>query len=190
MRIVGFDPGLSSFGVAIIAVDKAGEARVEALKVIRTQRSAKKRHLRAVDDLADRLKTIAAALQTVLTAPDVIAIAIEGGVLPFRKIRPSVVSALGRARGLVDMLAVIHSLAVVELTPQETKLALAGKRSASKAEVQLGVEGRCPETQTMWPKQRTLIEHASDAAAVALAALDSSDVIKAALRTAASFHAP
>jgi Holliday junction resolvasome RuvABC endonuclease subunit len=84
---------------------------------------------------------------------------------------------------LVDAFAAERALPIIEETPQVLKLLTTGKRDASKAEVQAALEGRFPEVRTMWPVQRTLVEHCADALATVVAGLES-DLVRAATRVA------
>lgn len=180
MRIVGIDSGLATFGYCIV---RLGEPDVvENVQVLRTERSAEKRRIRVADDTADRISYLAGELHEVLKrTPDVVALCVEAVALPYGKLQTSVVSALGRARGIVDTLAVVHGLPVVEEQPQFLKKLATGTKSASKEDVQTALEARFPELGALWPPQKTLREHAGDAVAAALAGLQS-DVVKAARR--------
>lgn len=101
--------------------------------------------------------------------------------MPFGRCRSSVVSALGRARGLVDALAEVHGLPVLEETPQRLKLAAGGRADLSKDDVRIALELRHPELSALWPEHWTLVEHAADACA-AVEACRSADVVLATLR--------
>ena len=189
MTLLGIDPGLASCGVAVVELT-AGITRVRALAVVRTTPSPKKRRLRSTDDLGDRLRVIATALNAYFKAiPDMVAICVEARAIPFRGgrmlVKPSAVAALGRVRGLVDAFAADRKLPIIEETPQTLKLLTAGRRDASKVEVRLALEQRFPEVSALWPRQKTLVEHAADALAAVVAGLES-DVVRAALRAADS----
>jgi len=175
MKLIGVDPGLAACGIAI--VDLAGAApRVLRLYVVRTAPSAKKRRLRSADDLGDRLRAIATVLHARLQEhPDLVAFCVESKAIP------SAVSALGRVRGLLDAFAVERGLPIIEETAQTLKLLTAGRRDASKADVQAALEQRFPEVRGLWPSPKTLQEHAADALAAVVAGLES-DVVRAALR--------
>lgn len=191
MVLIGVDPGLAALGLAVVELGDSG-AWVRSLEVIRTQPSQKKRRLRAGDDLGDRVRFIAAAILARLQElPNLVAICVESKAIPFRggrmMVKPSVVSALGRVRGLLDAFAVVRGLPVLEETAQELKRLTTGRRDASKAEVQAALELRFPESRTLWPKQKTLQEHAADALAAAVVGLES-DLVRAAVRAAGAIH--
>lgn len=188
MRILGLDPGLAAFGVAVIEVHPrrtmemevaAGVTSVLHLEVLRTAKASKKRNLRQADDLSERSREIYRRLSVLVNIqkPDVLAI--EACALPFGKARFSIVSALGRVRGLVDALAQQHGFAIVEFFPQELKKLLTGKKDASKDEVRHALE-RC-FLPLPWPTQKGLVEHAADALAAAYCAREV-DLVKAMLR--------
>jgi Holliday junction resolvasome RuvABC endonuclease subunit len=188
MKLIGIDPGLAACGLAIVELREA-RPRVLRLQVIRTAPSPKKRRLRSADDLGDRLRTIATVLHARLQEyPDLVAFCVESKAIPFRNgrmmVKPSAVSALGRIRGLVDAFAVERALPIIEETAQTLKLLTAGRKDASKADVQAALEHRFPEVRELWPAQKTLVEHAADAVAAVVAGLES-DVVRAALRARA-----
>ncbi len=185
MKLLGIDPGLAACGIAIADL-AGGTPRVIALRVVRTEPSAKKRRLRSADDLGDRIRAIATVLRARLEEhPDLVAFCVESKAIPFRggrmMVKPSAVSALGRVRGLLDAFAVERGLPIIEETAQTLKLLTAGRRDASKADVQAALELRFPEVKALWSTQKTLIEHAADALAAVVAGLES-DVVRAALR--------
>jgi Holliday junction resolvasome RuvABC endonuclease subunit len=185
MTLLGIDPGLAACGVAVVDLLPSG-AKVRRVGVIRTAPSARRRRLRATDDLGDRLQLLAVGLHAhFLELHDLVAVCIEAKAIPFRggrmTVRPSAVSALGRVRGLVDAFAAERALPVIEETPQVLKLLTTGRRDASKAEVQTALEQRFPEVSALWPQQKTLVEHCADALAAVVARLES-DLVRAALR--------
>ena len=153
MKLMGIDPGLAACGIAI--VELGGTPRVLSLTVARTEPSAKKRRLRSADDLGDRLRAIATVLHARLQEhPDLVAFCVESKAIPFRggrmMVKPSVVSALGRVRGLLDAFAVDCALPIIEETAQTLKLLTTGRRDASKTDVQAALElaaraRACPE---------------------------------------------
>jgi len=188
MKLMGIDPGLAACGIAIVDLS-AAVPRVLSLHVARTEPSAKKRRLRSADDLGDRLRAIATVVHARLQEhPDLVAFCVESKAIPFRGgrmlVKPSAISALGRVRGLLDAFAVERALPIIEETAQTLKLLTAGKRDASKVDVQAALELRFPEVKALWPTQKTLQEHAADALAAVVAGLES-DVVRAALRARA-----
>lgn len=178
--IIGLDPGVRAGGWAVAELGPVGPV-FTAVGVERTKPSAKRRHLRKLDDLGDRMRHHAGRLHELWNRYRPVAICVEGAALPAGRCRPSVVAGLGRARGLVDMAAEVFKVPVIELTPQEVKRGCAGTDSASKADVRTALESLYPELRDMWPPQSTLVEHAADAVGV-LHCCRNSDVVLAALR--------
>lgn len=165
VKLIGIDPGLANFAIAVAHLTEDGWPVFERIDVWRTQPSKElKRGLRKMDDTAERCRFIALSLNDCLLEHRPVAICIEAIALPFGKIQSSVVSALGRVRGLVDMAAEIHHLAVLEEGPIRLKKLTTGNAKATKAEVQASLESRYPELKKLWPTQTTLHEHAADAA--------------------------
>lgn len=180
VRVIGIDGGLANFGIAVAEVGANGlvYSRVE---VWTTKPSAKKRRIRKADDTASRVRELAGQLHELIGAMRPVALAVEAVALPFGCARLSVISALGRARGIVDTLAEVHGLPVLEETAQHVKRETAGLANATKEAVRESLEATYPELRAMWPAQVGLIEHASDAAAV-LHACRKADVVLAALK--------
>lgn len=180
MKLIGIDSGLAAFGVAVADVSDAG-LRFGHVEVWTTRPTAKKRRIRKADETAERIRTLAGCLHQLVVQMKPIALCVEAVALPFGRSRPSVVSALGRARGIVDTLAEVHRLPVLEWTPQEVKRVITGTEDASKDAVRVGLEAKYVELAAQWPVQKTLVEHAADAAAV-IHASRNADVVLAALR--------
>ena len=185
MRLLGIDPGFAALGLATVELLPVGE-RVVQLQVLRTQPSTTKRHIRKADDNSDRAREFARLLHQAIT-PDVVALCVEATALPFGRCRSSVVSNLGRIRGVLDALAEVHGLPIIEETAQSLKLLATGDRTATKEVVQECLELRFPEVAALWPTQKTLVEHAGDALAAVLAGLQS-DVVRAARRAGGMAH--
>jgi Holliday junction resolvasome RuvABC endonuclease subunit len=184
MKIIGIDPGLAACGIAVMRLKPFEPLLV---RVVRTAKADNRRRLRQSDDLGDRLRSIADVLWEVVREhqSELVAICVEAKAIPFRGgrmiVKPSVVSALGRVRGLVDAIGSFYQLPVLEETAQILKQLTTGDKSASKDDVKLALEKRWPELRAVWPPQKTLHEHAADAVAAAVAG-EQSDVVRAALR--------
>lgn len=178
--VVGVDSGLAAFGVAVAELDAQG-LRFTRVEVWRTKPSSKRLRLRKCDDTAERVRTLAGCLHQLLAEQKPVAICIEAVALPFGRIQSSVVSALGRCRGVVDALAEAHQLPVLEESAQRLKVATAGKANATKDAVREGLEATYPALRGMWPAPSSIVEHAADACA-AIHACRNSDVVLAAIR--------
>jgi len=177
MLVIGIDGGLAAFGVAVV---EPVERKVLRAEVWRTAPDKSKRNIRKADDVSDRSREIARRLLE-LVSPDVVALCVEATALPFRRAQLSVVSNLGRIRGLVDCVAALHSLPIIEETPQRLKKMLTGKADSSKEEMIRAIEARFPGVEKLWPTQKTLVEHAADAVAAAYAGLES-DIVRGMVR--------
>lgn len=178
--LVGVDGGLAAFGVSVAHVTPTG-LRFTRAEVWTSKPAPKARRLRRSDDTAERIRALAGNLHALLTEARPVAVCIESNALPFGRCRSSVVSMLGRVRGVVDSLCHIGGVPLLEETPQRLKAATAGVANASKVDVQAALESAYPELREMWPAQLGLQEHAADACA-AVHACRSADVVLAALR--------
>jgi len=166
----GFDPSLSHFGYAVARVDDEGGVWWRAVGVIVTKPLGADSK---TEDNRARFQGLAAALLGLARhhgAPDVIAV--EAVALMFGRTTLTTISALGRARGLVDVLAAMHSIDAVEFQPQTLKKILTGDRTAEKSAVERKLACTYPGLeqllQQVKPANR---EHAADAAAAIHAAL-------------------
>lgn len=184
MKLIGIDPGLAAFGVCVAEVS-ATELRFKTVEVWTTKPAGHARRLRKSDDTGERSRTIAARLHQLIVSQKPVALCIEATALPFGRVRSSVVSMLGRVRGVVDALAEVHQLPVLEETPQRIKLAAAGAANANKDAVREALESTHPELSALWPTQSSLLEHAADACAT-VHACRTADVVLAALRARAA----
>lgn len=180
LKLVGLDPGYAAFGWAVAELGAVGPV-FTALGVEQTKPAAKKRRLRKLDDLGERMRHHAGRLRELLTDVRPVAICIEGAALPVGRCRPSVIAGLGRCRGLVDMASVVFGVPTLEMSPQEVKRGCAGADNASKADMRAALESLYPELAAMLPTQALLIEHAVDAAA-AIHVCRTADVVLSALR--------
>jgi len=121
--VLGIDPGLSRCGYGAVVVDGA---RCDALAcgVLRTD---------PADDLPTRLAALAADLEELVAelAPSVIAVE---RVLFQVNVRTAM--SVGQASGLLLSIAGREGIPVVQYSPNEVKLAVAGDGSAGKEEVQ------------------------------------------------------
>src|SRR5689334_895797 len=156
MKLIGIDSGLATFGVAVAELGPPGLVFTD-VAVWTTKPAAKKRRLRKADDTAERCRELVAQLQALIVRHTPIALCVEAVALPFSRARSSVVSSLGRVRGIVDALAEVHGLPVLEETPQRLKVATAGVANATKEAVREALEATYPELRALWPAQASLI---------------------------------
>lgn len=181
--VLGVDPGLASMGVAVARVTADALEPVNVM-VARTQKAAKKQRVRAADDNLERLMRIAAVLRDLVDVYEPVAICAESMSFP-RNASNAGKTALcwGALGGLVEA----KGLPLVQVTPQEIKLALTGERSASKGEVQAAVEERMGlaaiDAAGMAEIPQAQREHPYDALA-AIVACEGSEVIRMARQMA------
>jgi Holliday junction resolvasome RuvABC endonuclease subunit len=165
-RVVGFDPGLASCGYALLELheDRSND-RILSGGVWRTQ--ARKGRL-VHEDTARRALELAEHVREYLlaTAPHVVCM--EGLSLP-RNAGAAAKAAM--AHGVI--LAAAGPVPVETALPPDLKLAMTGRRSASKGDVIAAVRARWAPQVALpdWPTGM-LEEHAADAAAVVAACFD------------------
>ena len=158
MRIIGCDPGLASFGLAVAVLEE--RVRVERVEVLRTEASARARRIRKADDNSERARALARELLRVLDGQSVVAICVEAVALPFGRVQHSVVSNLGRVRGLLDALAEVYEVPIIEETPQALKRLITGRGDASKEEVRRALNGNICRCGTYRGVRRAVVEAA------------------------------
>lgn len=166
-NVLGIDGGFASIGVSIIELLADSEA-LRLSRVIRTEKSDKKREVRQSDDNMRRAGLIARDLAAIIRTYKPEAICIEAMSFPRSS---SVAAKMALTFGIVAALAEGYDLPIIQASPQDVKLAMCGRKNASKDEICAEVETRFPEIA--WPAQKGLWEHAADAVAVVVACLDS-----------------
>ncbi|MBX3313529.1 MAG: crossover junction endodeoxyribonuclease RuvC [Actinobacteria bacterium] len=149
MFVLGIDPGLSRCGYGAVRRTGSGP-RAQAIGVIRTAPS---------DDLPLRLHELQGELRSLLAEirPDVVAIE-----RVFFQTNVRTAMSVGQASGIAMVEAVAAGCEVVQYTPNEVKLAVAGDGSADKAQVQQMVQRLLGLARPPRPAD------AADAAALAL----------------------
>jgi Holliday junction resolvasome RuvABC endonuclease subunit len=198
MVVVGIDPGLAATGWAWLLVGSDCAPRLHSAGAILTKPTAAKLRLHSVDDTAERIRHLAHQVHDMIAirqAESPVVVAVEAYSTP--RFAAAAVK-LGFAWGAVVATLRHLRVPVVQLTPQQVKKALGirpppratrprterEKEDARQARKQL-VGWRMDE---LMPGSRDLlaalaageVEHATDAAAVAYAALKT-DVVWAAL---------
>jgi len=124
--ILAIDPGFDRCGVAIITNGTTpGVAHSFCI-----QTNKKESH-------AQRLAQIFKTLQETIAEWKPTAIALE---TLFFSVNKKTVIAVAEARGIIVLLAGIHALPLIELSPQEVKQAMTGSGNADKKSVQKMVE--------------------------------------------------
>jgi len=150
-RVLGLDPGFANVGFVRLRLDAVRTGlRVEWQPVVEdagllwTEKSDKKRKVLAADDNTRRAREMTRALTTLLLDPTtgqvgVQAICAEAMSYP-RNASSSAKIAL--TWGVIIALAETHGLPIVQASPQEVKLALCGRKDASKDDIRAASELR------------------------------------------------
>lgn len=184
VHVLGIDPGLRATGWAVLVLEPARGPALGAAGVITTKPTPKRRGFYQADDDARAIDAIARGLEDACARWSPVAAAVE-------------VPAGGKGSRAVRAMAMAHTTAVLVARAElgvlplsiqigDGKRAATGDATASKEAVAEGVRrllgtedvARCIERVP--PRVQ---EHALDAMAVALAALDA-DAVRLALRAA------
>jgi len=160
MIAAGIDIGFAHSGVAIF--DTAGDIPLFC-DVINSKKENKKHGLRVADDDVRRCSEMYRSLRDCLRDYRVKAVFVELPTSGGKSARP--ISCMARAQAIIACLVEETRMAAEWLTPNDVKVAMTGKRDASKEEIQSAVLKLCPAMKKLEPEQTTLHEHAYDAAA-------------------------
>lgn len=196
--VIGLDPGLSATGWAWLVVDRDASPRLHSAGAILTRPAAKKARLHSVDDTAERIRHLAHQVHDMVAirqAESAVVVAVEAYSTP--RFADAAVK-LGFAWGAVIATLRHLRVPVVQLTPQEVKKAIGMRppprsskdrtdrqkeadREARKQLVGWRLEELMPGSrETLVALAAGEVEHATDAAAVAYAAMKT-DVVWAAM---------
>ena len=121
--VLGIDPGVSCCGYGAVMREK-GTFRPVAYGVIRTP---------AADPLPERLAVLSRELESLVDELAPKAIAVERVLF---QVNARTAMSVGQASGLALAIAGRKRISVVQYSPNEVKLAIAGDGSAGKEEVQ------------------------------------------------------
>lgn len=166
MIVLGCDPGLANFGIAVVELEPL---RVITLEVLRTKKSTAKALV--ADDNVRRSREIAASLLE-LCKHRPVAICAEAMSHPRNA---SAAGKLSMSWGVLSAISALLDIPIVQASPQRIKKATCGRADASKAEVQRALVDRFGAL--VWPTPGGVIEHAADALGAVIACLDS-DVMR------------
>ena len=170
MKVLGIDPGLASLGAVLIEGDR-DSARWVAGELVATQKAKGKerKDVRVSADDARRYREIWNALDALVRAHDVNAIAVE----TFNAYQPAAsASKTGIVYGLVHGLGLAHGRKILPFRPDDIKREIVGKRSGSKREVQEALCSRVDGFDEAIARfAKTKREHIGDAAALAVLGL-------------------
>lgn len=121
--VLGIDPGLSTCGYGAVRRE-AGEARAVAAGALRTDPEL---------PLPQRLAALEEALEALVAELRPAAVAVERVLF---QVNTRTAMSVGQASGLALAVAARAGVPVVQYSPNEVKLAVAGDGGAGKAEVQ------------------------------------------------------
>lgn len=161
--ILGVDPGLATFGLAVMGIRNGGPVIIE-LAVAHTAPSSRKRAVRSSDDVLRRARELHDALQNIVSRHQPACICAEAMSYPRSS---SSAAKMSVSWGLIASLG----LPVVQVSPQEIKRALCGRADASKTDIQEALMRRLGSWQ-FDRLEKSDIEHAADAAGAVLACWD------------------
>jgi crossover junction endodeoxyribonuclease RuvC len=122
MRVLAIDPGYDRLGIAVMEHGPASETLLHS-SCLQTDKAA---------SIPDRLQTIGETVATLLATHQPDALAIE--TLFFNKNQKTAM-AVAQARGICIYLAKVAGCAVLELSPQEIKIAITGYGKSDKRAV-------------------------------------------------------
>lgn len=177
--VLGVDPGFASFGYAVVRLTQTAEV-VTAVNVIRTQRSDKKRNIKAADDNFRRGQEIAAELYNAVKRFKPRVLTAEAASWPRNA---SATAKVAMSWGILITLCHQFQLPMVQASPQEIKKTLCGNKSATKESVRRALEDRYPGQFDSFkdsypakrpPKPNGQWEHGFDAVGSVVACLDTS----------------
>jgi len=180
--ILGLDPGFASFGFGIVRLSSSSE-KVMTTDVIRTQKSEKKKGVKAADDNFHRGQAISAVLHETVKEWKPMAIAAEAASWPRNA---GAATKVALSWGIIIDLCYIYQLPMVQASPQEIKKALCNNKSATKEDVRRVLEARYPcqfdGFKARFPARKPpqpngQWEHGFDAVGAVVTCLDS-DVIR------------
>lgn len=165
--LLAFDTGLATGGAALIDLLTG---QVHNVVLLTTEKSDKKRSVSASSDTMSRARDYVRQVKRFVGDRRISVIAHESLSLP----RNSRAAALiGISLGVIACITELLDAPLIEATPQEVKLKVAGKKTASKDEVIAAVISRQSDLETMFTNEaRGKWEHMADAVAVGFTALE------------------
>lgn len=182
--VLGLDPGFASTGFAVVQLGKtSSEDQIRLMGVVRTQKAATVRKVRASDDNLDRAREIYSDLRRISDQYGVKLICAETMSFPRNS---STAAKMSLCWGVIAALSFQLNIPITQATPQEIKRYVCGDKSASKEQVQQAINGifprlAAPDTPFLKNIPKSALEHPYDALAAILACRDS-DVMMLARR--------
>lgn len=147
-HILGIDPGFANLGFSLCVAGRTatGERTLSIQKMgcVFTEASSKKRNVLAADDNLRRTRELVVALDKLLGVDEegrarVRVICAESMSFPRNA---SNAAKVALSWGIIGTLSVLRDVPVVQASPQEIKLAVAGAKTASKEEIQAALQTR------------------------------------------------
>jgi crossover junction endodeoxyribonuclease RuvC len=170
---LGIDPGLANAGLAVLEILPVGE-RLLHLAVLKTEKCSKKQNTLAADDDMRRVRELAGALWALVAEYKPRIFCLEAASWP-RSATAAAKTAM--SRGVIGAIAETLGIAIAQASPQEVKLAVTGRRDASKEDVERGICERFGNAEVLGGGiARGRREHCYDAAASVIACLPSAPV--------------
>jgi Holliday junction resolvasome RuvABC endonuclease subunit len=164
VAIISLDVGFKTTGFAVW--DKGN---IVFCGTIITEKSQKKT-TRVADDYYERSSRLAYELNRLIDYYDIKGIVGElpsGGALSAKA-----AVMMNMATAVVASVATLRQLPCEWCTPNETKLAVCGYRSATKDEIMETVKKKFPESLHLFPSAKTYFEHIADAIGAYLALIN------------------
>lgn len=160
-KVVGIDAGFVHTGISIFNVIN-GKLQFHSCKSIGTEKAGKKKQVRVADDDSDRVMKLIIDLDKFLTdngvdANDVYCV-IElptGGAQGARANR-----TMGIITGAIVTFVTLKNIPVEYVSPNDVKIAVTGKKTASKDEIMDRI--RKMLSKYSLPKTKTEFEHIAD----------------------------
>lgn len=167
--VLGVDPGFAAFGWALAEI-RADGVKPHSFGVICTEKSDKKRDVRASDDNTRRAQEIVRKIAPIIQAHSVRAICAECMSFPRSS---SVAAKMAMSWGVIATFAELNGIPVMQSSPKEIKKLLCGNGGASKEDVGLALNERFGSHLAQWlivqKLKKSLYEHAYDALAAVVA---------------------
>jgi Holliday junction resolvasome RuvABC endonuclease subunit len=173
--IVGIDPGFASLGLCKVELLPSGAEFPFDVRLVETEKSDKKREVRAADDNVRRARELHAAIVEYLGSDRVVAFCAEAMSFPRSS---SVAAKVAMAWGVIASIAEARGIPILQASPQAVKRATTGVKNSSKVDVENALRERyesCDELFELVTKSKR--EHVVDAVGAVVACLDS-DVIR------------
>ena len=167
MNILCIDPGFGKLGIALIKKMSDYNLIIDKVDVIYTKKSNKKNNLLSCSDDVIRIFSILKQIEDFIGDISVYAIACEAQSY-LRNAMSS--TKVGFSYGAIVAMSHFRKIPFYQLQSQDIKEIIAGKRNASKSEIQACIKGKYEIPN--WDGKTRDREHFFDAIAAGLAVLN------------------